>query len=318
MKTAPNTEDIKARFAEWLKSPDVKSFIFPDGGSHNFVIRVKKDKDFDYLYCQTDYRGEGIQRDEKFNYAGLYCKGDGLIYDGRYALRDLIGEPVRGEADLLENLRDRVREAVEAIIANDRRNLTMLELSKNEIENIAHHGKWCAATTARRAYLDGDDGSFPFRCHYIPAPWSDNALINYIKDPLAYAQAEALSYIAKSQRYMLKTFLADDASREEYRAIIKNPQHQVHYVKRIIEAISGTVAKTYRVTIKKDGIELTFKVEADELRYDRESYDSYYITAADRQEFERLFGGRSNYYPQEITRIEYGRAILYEADGAKD
>jgi len=40
------------------------------------------------------------------------------------------------------------------------------------------------------------------------------------------------------------------------------------------------------------------------------------IAAADRREFERLFGC-SDYGPEDILRIEYGRAVIYMAeDGA--
>ena len=42
------------------------------------------------------------------------------------------------------------------------------------------------------------------------------------------------------------------------------------------------------------------------------------IAAADRREFERLFGC-GGYGPKDILRIEYGRAVIYEAeDSAPD
>ena len=37
------------------------------------------------------------------------------------------------------------------------------------------------------------------------------------------------------------------------------------------------------------------------------------LDAADRQEFERLFGRGANYCAEDITRITYGKKTLYEA-----
>ena len=45
----------------------------------------------------------------------------------------------------------------------------------------------------------------------------------------------------------------------------------------------------------------------------RISYNSYYIAAADRREFERRFGRFADFKPKEIAKITYGRHSIYEA-----
>jgi hypothetical protein len=110
---------------------------------------------------------------------------------------------------------------------------------------------------------------------------------------------------------MLCEFLTNDALGAEYAAIADNPRHQAHRVRAIMRAMNTTAAKTVRVTIRKNGAELSFKTEADDLRRDcGRSYSTWRIAAADRREFERLFG---DYGPEDILRIEYGRAALFEA-----
>jgi len=81
---------------------------------------------------------------------------------------------------------------------------------------------------------------------------------------------------------------------------------------------SGQI-KTFRVTVRRGDDELTFKTEADQFRHDSDyNYSGWNIAAADRREFEKLFGYHSNYKPKEIMRIEYGKTVLYEADRAED
>jgi hypothetical protein len=111
---------------------------------------------------------------------------------------------------------------------------------------------------------------------------------------------------------MLYEFLINDAMAAEYAAITGNPRHPAHRVKRIMQAMSSTAAKTVRVTICKDDVEFTFKAEAAEFRRNCEHrYWTWHIQAADRREYERLFG-RGDYGPEDILRIEYGRAVIYE------
>lgn len=98
-----------------------------------------------------------------------------------------------------------------------------------------------------------------------------------------------------------------------YSAIIDNPANPVHLVKRIIRATSASSAKTVTVTIRKDGVEFTFKTDAGEFRSDCTGhYREWNIMAADRREFERLFGRSAHYGPEDILRIEYARSVLYE------
>ena len=327
MKTAPKTEDLTAKgqqeFAAWLASPQAEPFIYPHSCGQSILIRLAKSEGIYYLYSQWDYRGHGINRSREFVYAGIYCMADGLVYDAHYSLDSLVVDRHARSVESLQNtLRAEVRKAVESAIANDRGNLSTKELNEQEAEQLKYFKESCAADEARRAYLKGEDGSFPFRCRYNPSEWTEDALISYIQAPAAYVQSEAEAYINKYQEAMLLFFHEDDATREAYRAIIDDPQHQAHCVKRIIEATSGTGAKTFRVTIRRDGKEFTFKTEADQFRHDSDfNYSSRNIAAADRWEFEQLFKhqfGRNDYYPEEITRIEYGRTVLYEADRAKD
>ena len=292
-------------------------------GCHYTLIRVRKDADFDYLYTQRQYYTAGIKRGNDFKYAGIFCKKNGRIYDGQYEIRDLFSDPEvlkERTAEAMEGaLKAAVRKAVEAVIGNNRSNLRITELSNTgEIKRLEQFQKYTAGDHARKAYLGSDeteDVEFTYSCDYQPERWTEDSLLEYILDPRSYVSAEAKAYIDSHQESMLSAFLEGDMVMAEYMAIMDNPSNPVHRVKRIMYAVSASSAKTVTVTIRKDGRDFTFKAEADQFRCDCVSYYSdWSIVAADRREFERVFGRGAHYAPEDILRIEYARSVLYQAE----
>ena len=320
---------LHEQFAAWLSpqracglaggpetGPEGGAFEYKIRHDHHTVIRVQKREDFDYLYCQRAYNYSGILRGEKFEYAGIYCGRDGLVYDARHGIEDAVDAPERSAKQLRERLGADVRGAVEAAIGNDRKNVPLKLLdSKQDLENLEHFVKYQAAAKARTLFLSDADGSaLEYRCAYSPPEWTEDSLLDYISDPESYAAREVEMYLKFKQDAILIAFLENSAVAKELIALDGNPRSQAHRVKAIMRAMSASAAKTVRVTIRKDGQELTFKAEADQFRRDCGSYySSWRIEAAGRREFERLFG-RGDYGPEHVLRIEYGRAVLYEAE----
>jgi hypothetical protein len=312
---------LQNSFADWLAVADGSAFECKADSYHITVIRVRKNEDFDYLYCQRQYHGAGIEREDKFDYAGIYCKRDGLAYDSQYDIRGLIDGEARSKEALRDTLKRAVRVAVESAIGNDRRNLRVTELStEKECDSHVYFQKYTAPGNARAAYLsgeyeDGDAYAFTFQCDYSPDNWTEDSLLVYILDPAQYVAAETAAYIDANQEDMLAAFLRADIVAAEYAAILENPLNPVHRVKRIMRAVGASSAKTVNVTICKDDIDFTFKAEAAQFRRDCVShYSDWDIVSADRREFERRFGRGAHYEPEDILRIEYARSVLYQAE----
>jgi len=311
---------LRGRFEDWLAGADGGAFECKADSYRITVIRVRKNESFDYLYCQRLYHGGGIERGDKFDYAGIYCKRDGLVYDGQYEIRGLSDIESRSEEALREELKQAVCRAVEAAIGNDRRNLRVTELScERERENMTYFQNHTAPGNARAEYLsgkygDGEDYAFTFCCKYKPDKWTEDSLLAYILGPEEYITAETAAYIDSHQEDMLSDFLRADMVAAEYAAILENPLNPIHRVKRIMEAVSAASAKTVNVTICINDEEFSFKAEASQFRSDCISYYSdWNIAAADRREFERRFGKNAHYGPEDILRIEYARSVLYQA-----
>lgn len=120
-------------------------------------------------------------------------------------------------------------------------------------------------------------------------------------------------YSKRNQEKFLLQFLKNDALWEEYQAIAQDPDNHLHRVKAISDAIKTSGAKTVTVTVQKNGEELSFRTGTTPLMGHHNSYNTSHIAAADRREFERLFGRHASYTAEDITRITYGKKTLYEA-----
>jgi len=76
MKNVSN--ETRNAFMGWLASAYSGSFGYAESVNYYTIIRVCKNENFDYLYTQRHYNGIGLERRNDFDYAGIYCKQDGL------------------------------------------------------------------------------------------------------------------------------------------------------------------------------------------------------------------------------------------------
>ena len=309
---------MNKEFLSWLGHSGDSTCVIERAGTTYYFVRVQRNEVFDYLYCQRQYSGKVLARGGTFKYAGIFCRKDGELYDAQYDVQDLAGEDTRERraGRLQEDLQQTVRRLVEAAVANDRRNLQITELSDPELlRKLKNEQDYYAKSKARECFLAAAEFEPPsFQCFYEAENWTEDSLLSYILDPQGYAAKEATDYMETHQEEMLFDFLCNDVELAEYQTLANDAENPVHIVKKIMAAMNTTSAKTVNVTICKDGEEFTFKTETQELRRDcRNYYSSWYMVAADRRRFESRFGRGADYYPQEILRITYARAVLYEA-----
>jgi len=304
----------------WLTSGDRRVLCLSLARESYFLLRAEKRPGFDYLYCQRRFSKEGLLRGDGFEYVGIYCVADGQVYDAAYALMHMEDADeslhTRSRTSLLDQLKRDVRTMVEQRVGNDRKNLTLDALvSPERIKSLENYRRHYMPDDAREKYLaDGELEPSAFSCRYSPENWRDENLLDYIADPLSYAEAETERYWAEAQEEMLLQFLENDELAEGFQELIDHPENPVHIVRRIMAAMNASSAKTVNVTIRKPGEEFSFKTEASCLRRDCIStYNSWDIAAADRRVYEQRFGRHADYSPQEIVRITYGRTTLYES-----
>lgn len=303
----------KDKFVEWLTSGDKKPFEM--GKEYGcqvcpyFIIRVEKNADFDYLFCQS----KGISCKD-FEFFGVYCKQDGRVYNKHYCC--ILPEEVTGKSTdiLLKELTDTVRGKVEDMIQNDRSNLQVTEVTDPFILRNIEYLPQRVKEYARDLYLEGSE-PVVFCCNYIKERFAEDELLAYILDPEGYAKEEADNYIATKQEFMLYEFLENDEVAKEYQALLADTDSQVHIVKKIMTAMAASPAKTVNVTIKKDNIIFSFKTKAKQFRYDCPfTYQIWDVSSEGGRRLRQIFEERQGRYePKDILCITYGRKTLYDA-----
>ena len=309
-------------FRNWLKlkSNEMTICLKNKFGYPFTFIKLAKSLDIEYLFCQENYGGDVLTREKPFQYAGIYCKRDGLVYDAQYSVCEV--EPDAGilgksKEDLLSELIEAVRRRIEAAVGNDRKNLTVSKLTDPSlIRSLEYAREYGADREAREHFLDTEGFDPPaYHCFYTLDEWTEDSLPAYILDPEGFADREAAAYLEKEQEGILCDLLCSELVRAAYQALFEDSDNPVHSVKRIIRAVRASGAKTVHITILKNGVEFTFKTEAGPLCRDcTDGYGTWQMEAPDRRKFEEAFGRNEEYRPEEIVRITYGRSVLYQRE----
>ena len=261
-------------FTNWLHSGDKDLLRLVLPRETYLFLRAEKRPGFDYLYCQRQYGSDGLRRHDGFQYAGLYCAADALIYDADYALTHMDGAdktlPARSCEALRRQLQQDVRTMIEQRVDNDRGHLTVHELADEKfLCALDTYRKYYAARDVRQRYLEtGELDSDGFRCRYVPEGWAEDSLLSYIADPLAYAEREAECYWTENQEEMYLQFLEQDARDAEQAAIAQNPQNPVHIVRQIMAVMNAKLTESLDAARQKNA-DLRQQVTAATKQYER-------------------------------------------------
>ena len=310
----------KEEFEQWLHGDCYKPLTYQDRSTYITHLKVPRDEHFDYLYCQKNYRGAALERNNGFEYTGIYCKQDGLIYDAHSAFRKIAPELEASKSiSVMESeLNEAVRAIIDSSIANDRRNLMVVKITDFEKEaDLVHFREHLAPKQARKLFLAGTSPeNISFHCDYEYKGWTEDDLLEYIRTGEQFEINEAAEYIESHQEEMLMQFLENDLVIKEMAAIENDTQNRLHRIRAIMDAVKSVPdAKTIIVRIDTPKAAMSFKTSAAELRCDPTStYSTWNIDASDRSDFMKLFGKGFSYSPEDIVRIDYGRQKLFEAE----
>lgn len=308
-------------FMDWLKSSEGVQCELCGSHKTHHIVRMSKNEYIDYLFIQNIYRENGeITKEHKFEYAGFFCKVDEKLYDTHYYLQDLIkkgGHPIPSDWSMLaKKICDQVKSRVEELIDGDRTKLRISSIYDPYLLSNLERAKNVEGKRAAREAFLGNNPVGVYKCKQFTGDLNDeNVLLSYVVSPETFVEQEALKYIEDNQEQILYEFLLQDIIKNEYDAILNDPSNSAHTVKQIIQAVSLSGAKNVNVTIRKGDAEETFKFGADLLTQDCGSsgYDIWSLTKSERERFEELFGThKSDFHPQEIVRITYGRRVLFE------
>lgn len=271
------------------------------------LLKIEK-RPVDYLY-QTAVEADGsISWRNGLTFCGVHDIGKKTLYLSE-SLTTILTDgqaPFASKTipSVVDEICGRINQCVEETIANDRNNLSVQEVTSwqaaRELKEYLEDG---AHREAIDWFFRGSEPDGQFHSGYTLGNLPEATFMAWLQNPEGFVQTEADQHIKINQEKFLLQFLKNDALVAEYQAIVQDTDSPLYRVKAISEAIKTSGAKTVIVTVQKNGEELSFRTGTTPLRGRYNSYSTSHIAAADRQEFERLFGRSANYCAEDITRI---------------
>lgn len=302
---------------EWLDGGTGPLQASTPGGNHITLVKIPKQENVDYIFGQDNYYSSGVGWFNKFSFCGLYSSQNHILRLADDPLTDIVDgltpEECMASERLLEQAVKAVNARVEAIVADDRENLPVKEITSAPAQKYLRlYQEDVSTAEAAEQFVSGE----PVKVvcgNYSADHWTEEALVAYLTAPDAYIQAQAQKYIQENGENLLLEFLKYDAMSEKLRQIEANPDSPFHRMRDITQALRRCDAKMVTVTVQKDGEQLTFKTAANSLKGLKADYSTWDIPAPDRREFHRLFGEHTRYTAEDIIQITYNRAVIYQA-----
>ena len=301
----------------WLNTGSAPLTAEDRSGSLVTVLKLPKTPEIDYLYGTSARWAEGISWGSDLQFCGAYDRRGHALYLADRPLVNIaegITAAERESDGLTRQIINRVNQRVEERIANDRRNLSISKITDSQtLRELTYYQSYYAKEDAIQRFINSQAPDGQFHSSYNLDGLTEAAFIDWLQDPEGFISAEAESYMGSHQEVFLSDFLRNDALLTEYQALAQDTGSPIHRMKAITEAIRLCGGKMVTVTVRKDGTELTFKASASSLNGYKNSYSPYDIPAADRREFERVFGRHASYTAEDITAIASARRTIYEA-----
>lgn len=301
----------KKGFIEWLKSENKEMCIVEEGFNRAY-FRHSLTNGLDILYMYRYMREGKIPLHREPEYQGLYKRDSKELYDIGFELNEVIADMdiVRyGSANIQEEIEKMVRKFVEEKVDTYITTITDDNLTEKQKESI----KEDAWEFAKDKYLKDEKVVGDYECGYNEEHYAEH-LMDFIIDKESTARMIAEEHHEKFKERIPEKIIRRRYVIEELAKFNNGEYYDYTAMKRIINSIPEK-SQTVNVTICKEGKEMTFKYESKRLRCDYgDGYPTWYMSALARGKYDELYGIDTELYPTDITRITYGRKVIYEKE----
>ena len=303
---------------QWLEAGTTPLMFHYDERDAVMFTRLERAPNVSYLYSVPLDQNDHVSWRDGLAFCGVYDAQHSALYLTESALYSITKGQARFVEEsipsMAEEISDRINRRVEEIIANDRTNLSVRTITgASELRNLQYYQEHGARESMIQQFFNDDVPDIQFHSDYKLKELPEAAFTAYIQDPENFVQSEAKQYIKANEEKFLLQFLENDALQSEYEALMQDTDSPIHRMKAITDAINSCGGKTVNVTIQKGGKELTFKMEAHQMKGYRTYYSSFGIPAADRRIFEQMFGRYADFCAEDVAMITYGRNTIYTA-----
>ena len=298
-------------FAKWLQSEETELRLVEYKHSRAY-FKNRLPNGLDILYMYRYPSEDGIAVNAEPEYQGLCKRDTGELYDVGYETFEILKETNQvayGSANITEDLEERVRTLVEGMVSK-----YISSISENDItedrRKILEDQAW---GIAKKRYLEDISTDNEYQCDYSVKEYYKH-LVEFILNKDKVASEIAEQYHEKNKEDIREEVIRNRYIIAEGEKFNNGEYYDYTAMKRIIHSIPEK-SQSVNVTICKDGKEMTFKYDARFLRHDcGRCYSTLNMPCLARGTFEDLYGRNAELYPTDITRITYGRKVIYEKE----
>lgn len=309
---------MEQEFFDFLQSSNnLQTFNYGDK-SKMAISKVSYNDKIDIIYSLRSYVGELFDLKSSFTYSGIYDKENNRLFDLDYNIRhdilcwDYDDERLIDSSKLYKMISDDVNDKISELV-ND---------NKDEIFDLkdAELGTEITDNDVIHDFINGYTSS-TFEDDYVKYSTSKpNDILDYLTNKKAFIEDEARWFIIVHHSKILKGLAVSEEKRKVLKRIEEDENHIYHKIKAIRDAVKDKNYVTINLTINKDGIEQTFKYNAESLvsSYNSELSSNYIEKVSDRDKYDENFGRWNDFEYKDITKITYGKNTIYEDTNFKN
>ncbi len=300
----------------WLNEETLQPLPIHDTRINDIYIKIPKRENFLYLFHQSYGKVAEVEKRRDFEYAAIYNKQDGLIYEAGLDFQDTFAEadPAPRTGQISKAVNATIRARLKSLVAQARSTLSARQLSKDGCMKLKDYKEYELEDAMRSYFLSGVSSSeVDYESNYAPE-WHEDRLLDYLEDKEGYIQREVERVWSETQEDIALQVKKIDLIKWWLKNLESKPDSRLHRQRNILRSLRECPAKTVNVTIFKNEEKFTFRTRVNGLNSPAVySYSSWNMPTKDREHFERRFGNDGWYYPEEIIDISYRGKSLYSA-----
>jgi len=294
--------------------------VFLDFNNNGYSVRLFKSEyrsELDFIYRVSAYNNINPHRiGEKAEFAGVYNRKTGKIYEASWNLRQDMGYSlfsVESEETCLPIgiAIDGVMELAKAYVLKkiEAGEISApVDISESLQRRMEYFEKYDLAEESAKLFYRHGTAKFN--------PWIDKNDVDWIESivaPEAEAMRIANNFVQENADFTYNRLCEIERINAEI-AKLEKTAGMHHTIRQIAESIGE--AQSVWLDIHKDGKELSCKISGREMQVTRPDgeYSTYQMDAPSRRAFDNAFGKCSRLHVQDIVRVRYGKKVLYEKE----
>ena len=300
----------KEKLIKWLESGD-ETILNLDCTYHSEAyLRHRYNDELDLILTMNATKDGHLNLKDEIKCEGIWSRKTKELYYEGYKLGSYLKEYIKPEnahSRIFDDIGESVKRKVEELVKPYEDNLKLQDISEEDVNSQIHY----ATTNARKQYLNGIECENRYECDYSINN-VQSMVIRYITDRDALICELGKQYLEEYKEEIKMQIIRAKLTDKELQKLNEGADLHLKTMREIICAVPQD-CKTVNVTTVIDGTELTFKTEAHQLRMDcGEHYSTWNIQATYRALYEAAYGRYRDYRPEDITKITYGKKVLYE------